>query len=108
MTDPKPPLRATGEAAVARKLTAASVMASSPKGVVKVVYNGHAEAVEMTLKPQAIQQYDSQNLGDLTAKAFQAADRAVMALRQHAFGVTGQTPPASAAETVTACFGRQD
>ncbi|ADD44446.1 YbaB/EbfC family nucleoid-associated protein [Stackebrandtia nassauensis] len=91
------------------KLSKARVAASSPKGVVTVVYNGHGDGLSLELKPGAKQRYESETMAGFVTAALRAADRAVDALRQHAVDDRDDdTRPSRAAANmdVARCFGR--
>lgn len=92
------------------RLQSARVTATSPKAVVKVVYNGYGDAEHMTVKPNSVRKYACDTMADLAAAAFRAGDRAVEALRQHAYREVGASADdrgaaESAAATVAKCFG---
>ncbi|GAA4920133.1 DNA-binding protein YbaB [Stackebrandtia albiflava] len=98
---------------MAQRLRKAKVTATSPQGVVKVVYTGFGEVDEVTCRRGALRLGDDE-LGAHFTAAFRAADRAVDALHQHAYGglrlgddtVAGwRENPETAADTVARCFG---
>lgn len=94
---------------VEARLRQARLTASSPKGIVKVVYDGNGEGIGMELQPGAKQRFEAETMAGHVTAALQAADRALDALRQHAFGdetSAGQRPSASG--DVARCFGRGD
>ena len=77
------------EPAVARlkeRLSQARVSATSPKGIVKVVYNGHGDGMSMELKPGSKNGYSPPTMAGFVTAALRAADRAVDALHQHTVG----------------------
>lgn len=72
-------------AELADRLSAARITATSPRNVARAVYDGHGRAVSLELRHGAKDQHGPETMGEMITSALQAADRAVDALRQHAY-----------------------
>ncbi|HZE41086.1 MAG TPA: YbaB/EbfC family nucleoid-associated protein [Stackebrandtia sp.] len=89
-----------------RHLREARVTATSPRSVVKVVYNGHGDGVGLEIAPGASARYGHETMAGFMTAALQAADRAVESLHRHLAGdARGPADRADAAATVRDCFG---
>jgi|GEM_PF-4706760 len=98
----------------ANRLRTSRITASSPRKVVTVVYSGDFEIEELTCIPGASGRWSADELARYFTAALRAGDRAVMALRQHAYSrvklgddtVAGwRQNPETGSDTVAACFG---
>ncbi|MEV0648553.1 YbaB/EbfC family nucleoid-associated protein [Phytomonospora sp. NPDC050363] len=103
-------------AELADRLTAARITATSPRNIARAVYDGHGRAISLELRPGAKLQHSPESMSEMITAALQAADRAVDALRQHAYDdvrVAGDTignwrrHPADPGAAVAAAFGTQ-
>ena len=90
------------------------VTASSPGGVVTVTCTADFDIDEVQCRPGAPEKHSAERMSYHFTTAMRAVDRAVMALRQHAFSrirIDGDTVdgwrqnPETGAHTVAACFG---
>ncbi|MFD0559957.1 hypothetical protein FB566_0611 [Stackebrandtia endophytica] len=98
----------------ADRLSTYRVTASSPRKVVTVIYFGDFEIEKISCVPGASTRWSADELAGYFTSALRAGDRAVLALRQHAYSrvklgddtVAGwRQNPETGADTVAACFG---
>ncbi|GLZ79762.1 hypothetical protein Afil01_45690 [Actinorhabdospora filicis] len=106
------PTRQVGE--LAERLRAARVTATSPRNVARAICDGTGNVLSLQLRPGAKRQQTPEAVAEMITAALQAADRAVDALRQHAYDdvrVAGDTVgnwrrhPDDPSSAVGAAFG---
>lgn len=103
------------ERALRDELELRRITASSPGGVVTVTCTADFDIDTVRCQPGATTKLSADEMSHHFTTAMRAADRAVLALRQHAFSrvrvgddtVAGwRQNPETGADTVAACFGR--